>query len=160
MAEIDDAEREMARADYIAQIAEAAQFQQRQLTLVDRGLQSLMLINGGALIALFTLLGSKAQLHVDHRLLWASFTLFAAGLAATVVSNFAAFFAQGFYYQSTQHQAWNAQKRVHALPEAHDVQTPYKRGDIAEVVGIGAAIVALAGFIAGCAFAFAGVVPA
>ncbi|WP_174286627.1 hypothetical protein [Sphingomonas bacterium] len=160
MADANDAARAIARLDYEALTAEAAQFQQRQLALVDRALQSLMLINGGALVALFTLIGSKASLHVHTQTLWDSFVLFAAGMCCTLLANFAAFFAQGLYYQSSQFQAWNAQQRAHDVPETHDFKSPHRAGDRSEIIGIFAAFAALAAFITGCAFAFAGVVPA
>ena len=152
----------IAALDYAAYSAEASDRVKHEILLVDRGIQGLMITNGGALVALFTLLGSKAQFHVIPTYLWSAFASFAFGIALAMLANLAAFLSQGFYYQASQFQAWDAQRAMHGQAATRIGQTKaiFKSGQSAECGGIAAAIVALLSFIIGCGFALIGVLPA
>ena len=156
-----DARREIAKLDYAAQSAEAAERVKHQVMLVDRGLQGLLFINGGALVALFSLIGSSAHLQLKLDFVWAAFAMFAAGLVFSLVSNFAAFLSQGFFHAASQYTAWEAQRFIFGLDAAYadNVARSYQRGRIAELSGVVAALAALIAFIVGCGLALAGVLP-
>lgn len=157
----DDDHAVVARLDYDAAIADAAERVKYQVALVDRGLQGLMLINGGALVALFTLLGSKAPVHLDARLLWCAFGFFALGLALTLLANLAAFLSQGAFYTVSIMEAWDAQNALSgvAAQRSDAIQAAHRTGLHAQYAGIAVATLALFAFCLGCALAFAGVLP-
>lgn len=153
--------RRIAELDYASQTAEAAERLKFQISLVDRGIQSLMLINGGALVALFTLLGSKAPIHLDTRLLWLAFAAFAGGLALTLLANLGAFVSQWQYYVTCQYAAWDAQKIMVSAPSTYDtaIVRAASIGFVAQMAGTVSAVLALVAFVVGCGLAFAGVLP-
>ena len=156
-----DPEREMARLDHEAMTAEATERLKHQVGFVDRGLQGLTLINGGALVALIAMLGGNAHLRITARSLWGAFGMFALGLTLALLANFAAYLSQGFYYQVTQFEAWDAQRRMHGLAAERRaaVVKAHRRGQHAEFGGVAAALLSLFVFILGCALALSGVAP-
>jgi hypothetical protein len=156
-----EARREIARLDYAAQTAEAAERVKHQILLVDRGLQGMLLINGGALVALFTLIGSNAHLRLVPLFVWSSFGAFAAGILLSLLANLGAFISQGQYHATAQFTAWEAQRVMQDLPSGYADQaaSAYRFGRQAEIAGIVAALLALVAFVAGCGLALAGVLP-
>ena len=160
MADADDAARRaIAALDHQFYASEAAERLKHQVALVERGLQSLMLVNGGALVALFALIGSSARLAIHPRYLWAAFAFFALGLVFTMLAHLGAFLSQGFYAQATMVQLWDAQREMHGLAPTRDPAGPHRKGRHAELGGIVAALLALRGFVIGCGLAFVGVLP-
>ncbi|WP_010186020.1 hypothetical protein [Sphingomonas sp. PAMC 26605] len=157
----DDIASATARLDYEAAIADASERVKYQVALVDRGLQSLMLINGGALVALFTLLGSKAPPHFDARLLWYAFGFFALGLAMTLLANLSAFLSQAAFYAVSMMEAWDAQRAIGGLAAERttDMHRAHRGGLHAQYAGVATAALALFAFVLGCGLAFAGVLP-
>lgn len=61
------------------------------------GLRSILLLSGGAIVSLFTLLGHAENLAFNGQLLWSAFALFAASLACAMVATFLAFFSQNSF---------------------------------------------------------------
>lgn len=99
-------------------------------------LRGLMIVNGGAIVALFTFIGETAA-EFDRTLIWRAFFAFAMGLAFTLAATIAGYFSMGNAYQDRSRGAnwW-------------------------ENLGIGLVILAMAAFLLGSGFALAGVMPA
>lgn len=150
---------EIARLEYETLRADAEKRIGYQVDLAQSALKTLTLANGGAIVALFTLLGNldKAKLAIDPNLIWWAFAAFVIGLIATFISYFGAFFSQGFYMVSSAQEAWEKQSHMLGLPAEFDHQSPYKKGNVAEKTGIAAAMLGLLGFIAGSGIALAAV---
>lgn len=154
-----DAAKTIAELEHPALAAEANERLKHQITLVDRGVQSLMLVNGGAMIALFSLLG-KTGVAIRPDWLWLAFGFFAAGLVCTLAATMAAFLSQQKFYLATVHQLWDTHRVIAGEPKVADTKGLMKRGNSAMTAGIVAACFALLNFCIGCGFAFAGVIPA
>lgn len=114
--------------------------------------KGLTLVNGGAIVALFTLVGSGA-ISVDAGAIWRAFTAFVIGLAMALSSNICGYYGQAYYLQLSLEQLWNAQDRMHGREGGRSLERSNKRGTISEYLGIGTAITSLVAFVAGAAFA-------
>lgn len=142
------AARSISEKDHSAFLAEAADRLKFQVEFAQSALRNLLLVNGGAVLALLTALGNS-QMNPDARGLWWAFSWFGIGLASSLIAFFAAFFSQYFFYNGTVLQAWNAQREVHELPPAHDAMPQFLLGDRFLVVGVICAVVSLVAFIVG-----------
>ncbi|WP_336974166.1 hypothetical protein [Sphingobium aromaticiconvertens] len=120
-------------------------------------LQALTLINGGALVALFTFVGSSTAVRFDMSALWVAFAAFATGLVFNLLAFLGAHLSQDYFYVSAQWSAWNAELRMDGLPESYDAVSPARIGTRAQIAGIASGIVSLIAFIVGCGFALSGV---
>lgn len=122
--------------------------------------KSLMIVNGGAIVALFTLIGNS-DLAVDKFWLWWAFLTFAIGLGATLLSNFGAYVTQSAYWQHDMSGAWNAQEQMHGRPPkwVKEVAHSSSLGTMFEWGALGSAILALAAFLVGSWCALKAVIP-
>jgi hypothetical protein len=143
-----DVERTMAAQDYADFKEQVVGHQRMQAEFAQAALRGLTLINGGAIVALFTLLGS-ASTSANPDAIKGAFAFFSGGLLFALLSTMSAFFAQSFHFQAATAQMWNAQERAHGVEGSRDAQTPHRRGSVAEWFGIGAAFASLSLFIGG-----------
>lgn len=149
---------EEARLNYERLSADVIERMRIQTELAQGVLRGLTLGNGGAMIALFTFIGNGGPaLHIDQRMIWWAFVAFAVGLTATFIAAMGAYFSQSFYLVSSVYESYTKQAEMLGRTSDYDHMTPYERGSIAEWTGVSAAFVALAGFVAGCVCALAGV---
>jgi hypothetical protein len=65
-----------------------------QMELAHGVLRNLLLVNGGAIVALFTFIGDTDRAY-EPRGIWWAFTCFAAALVATLVASILGYFPQG-----------------------------------------------------------------
>lgn len=115
-----------------------------------------MIVNGGAVIALFTFMGSgKGQF--DETKLWWAFSLFVIGLVLTLLATTLGFVAQGFYMNFSFTEAYRAQARMMGREPQPEDRKLIKIGDIFEYSGVVAAFCSLASFGAGSACAIGAV---
>lgn len=142
---------------YEAQNAEAAERLKFSISLAQSGLQALTLINGGALVALFTLVGSATGLKFDLSSLWWAFSMFATGLVLNVLAFLGAHLSQDRYYEMAQCLAWDAQDALTGLTSSRDPMQSHRLGLLAQRCAIIAAILSLAAFITGSGFALSAV---
>ncbi|MGK2287295.1 hypothetical protein [Pedomonas sp. V897] len=150
-----------ARLNYEALSADASKRIDYQVGYAEQGLKGLMLVNGGAIVALFTFIGNEAPVALDTVKVWWAFRCFSAGIVFTLSAYFAAFFSQGQYYLSSQYEAWNwGQKMLTGVDGNYKHKRPFRIGKWCEVLGAVAALAALVAFIAGASFALKGVLPA
>lgn len=158
---LSDTRRAAARQNYDALTAEAMLRLQFQVSFAEQALKGLMLVNGGAIVALYTVIGNSGAVSLDVGRLWAAFGCFVAGLVLTLLAYLGAFASQNFYYISSQLEAWN-----HLIATqsdklgTHDHLTPYRQGYWAQIAGVGCASLGVLAFLIGAGFALAGVLPA
>lgn len=152
-------QQEYHRLSYEAATAEAAERIRFSVEFAQRGLQSLTLANGGALIALFTFVGNSGAIKLNVNALWWAFALFALGLASNLVAFIGAHLSQDEYYNMAQVQAWKAQAQMIDTVYSEDELKHHARGAKWQMLAMICALLALASFIAGAAFALAGVTP-
>ena len=155
-----DINKEIAKLDYEALQADTAERVRIQTEFAHSVLRGLTLGNGGAIVALFTFIGNAdAAARYDPPLIWWAFASYLIGLVATFAAAFGGFFAQAFYMDSSISESWTKQAEMFETGQAWDHETPYKRGELSERLGIGAAVIGLLGFAVGSGFALAGVLP-
>jgi len=152
------ARRHAAALDYDLAKADILERLKFQASFADAAWRSLALVNGGAIVALFTFIGN-ARPKIDHSLIWAGFVCFAFGLALNIVSIMGGFLAQAFYMKATTSSAWNKQTEMHGYePQYVELQQREQTaGDRWEIVAIAAAVLSLIAFIIGAACALGGV---
>jgi len=132
---IDENARAVALQEYEAQTSEAQARVQYQIEYAKTLLNSLMLGNGGAILALLTFIGNTGS-KVAPAMMHNAFGLYATGLAFVFVAYIGAFFSQFFFYNAAQFMAWNAQAQANGLEPGYNVGPEGMRGNIAMGVGI------------------------
>jgi hypothetical protein len=127
-----------------------------QESLADACFRSLVLVNGGAIIALFTLIGSNAQIakSAPGPSLGIAFGAFALGLATTVGAIIAGYFMQVKYALVTTYQMWNKECEILGGEQVHNVEVPFKWGVRWGWTAIALVLLALLSFVTGAAFCF------
>ena len=140
--------RSISDKDYSAFLAEGQDRLRYQVDFAQAVIRNLLLVNGGAVLALLTALGNSS-IHHDERGMWWAFFWFGGGLITALGAYFAAFYSQFFYYNGTMYQAWNAQRTAHDLKQAHDPMPQFKRGDLALTLGVCATSLSLCAFVLG-----------
>ena len=153
--ELERINREIALEDYRAYVEEGSQRLGFQVDYSQAGLRNLQLVNGGAVIALLTILGNTS-VEFDYRSLWWAFFWFGLGLALSLTAYFGAFFSQHFFMQQTFMQAWDAQARARGIVRSTDHIKSFRRGNIALGLAIIFAVVSLACFVTGSFVALEG----
>lgn len=145
------------KRDYEQQSREAEQRLAFAIGFAQSGLQALTLVNGGALVALFTFIGSASAVRFDFPLIWIAFAAFAAGLVCNMGAYLAAHLSQDQFYLSAQYAAWKAEQELMGRVVTHDPYVPLRRGQHAQLFAIAGAILSLLCFLIGTGFALAGV---
>jgi predicted RNase H-like HicB family nuclease len=153
---VSTARRAIGRTDYEAFIQESSERLRYQVEFSQSALRNLHLVNGGAIIALLTVVGNSV-IEYDVRSLWWAFLWFGVGLVASLSAYFGAYFSQANFMNVAVQQAWNAQATSHDLPEPYSLEPEMSRGNIALWGGIGAALTGLASFIIGAFVALGGI---
>lgn len=142
--------------DYAAQTAEAAERLKASLSLATSGLQYLTAVNGGAMIALFTLIGS-GKVKFDMSGLWIAFAFFAAGIVFSLSAYLFGHLAQDQFYLAAQSHAWNAQAILAGRAPVYDELKHKTRGSRLLIAAVSVAVLSLVGFIIGASATFASV---
>lgn len=147
--------------------ADAAERVRQQHSLSEKGLGSLLIANGGALIGLFTFVGNavgkEAAISFDLTLIWASFWAFSAGVALTLSAYLLAFLSQDRFYFQSMHEAERWQRSLAAGVADQDVDAERRANSLGMKFyngGIVCAAIAIFAFMIGCGLALAGVLPA
>lgn len=157
----DEQKREIARLDYEILKADAAERLKYQVEFGQSIFRGLLLINGGAIIALFTFIANivgKPGMAIAVGRLWWAFSFFTAGLIFTILATIAAFYSQLFFAHTGMREAWSKQaEMVGAEKSGFDSQTPFAQGQLALIGVITSVFIALAAFIVGAGFALHGV---
>jgi hypothetical protein len=135
-----------------------------QVSFSETVFRNLILVNGGAVIGLFTFIGNVSDenfiFRLNERLLWFSFGGFCCGVFLALLSAFGAFFSQKFFYESAMNELWMIQTFNQTGNVGEDGRiTPARRGDIALSLGVVSAILSTMAFITGAALALWAVLP-
>ena len=119
-----------------------------QESLAQACFRSLVLVNGGAIIALFSLIGSNAAIarQVSGLQLWFAFAAFAAGLSATIIANLAGFFMQAHYGSATERRMWNKELELGGREPIYDADSCLAAGDRWQRTGTWSIAISLALF--------------
>ncbi len=146
----------MADRVYAANIADAAERVKIQAAIADRALQSLMLANGGAMVALFSFVGSEHAIRFDAVGLKLAFVIFAIGIGMTLAAHVLAFVSQDRFYLASMLEV----KRAKAIiadgtpnPDQTEALRAQMQGQISYIIGLLVAAAATGCFIGGCWFA-------
>jgi hypothetical protein len=157
VSELTDQERARLERIYREQIAEGLERVKFATEFAQAGLKALVLANGGAIVALFTFLGN-AKPHVDAVATWKSFGAFAAGLVAVLIAHLGAHISQNHYYFASTHIAWDADALLRGQPAQEKGRRQFLIGNVFQQGAGVFAVLSLAGFVAGSAYALAGVI--
>src|SRR5438552_5652155 len=103
---------ELAKADFLERLRFQADF-------AKVAWQSLSLVNGGAIVALFTFIGN-ARPALDQHLIWTGFGCFAFGLAINIASILFGFMSQAYFMRATAFGGWNEQAKMHGHPPRYE----------------------------------------
>lgn len=151
-----------------AAYADAAERVRFQASFAEKLLNALMIANGGAIIGLFTFLGNLigkqgSPIHVSVVPIWAAFVCFVLGLALTLAAHIMAFLSQQMFY-------FQAMEEVDRFDRAIVMDEPQmdRSAEIAHnssgnrhyARGMAMAGVGIILFVAGCASALIGLLPA
>jgi hypothetical protein len=142
--------------DYAAAINELAARLGYQIDFAQSALKSLLFVNGGAILALLTMIGN-ASATFDSRAIWWSFFWYSSGLVVVLLAYFGAFISQFFFMDVTTKEAWNAQLRRDGLPTKYDLLSPQRWGNFAFLMAACCATLALGCFVIGSFVALGGI---
>lgn len=148
-----------AKHDYETHRAESVDGIRYQVDFAQSLLQKLLLVNGGAIIALLTFIGN-AKKSIDFNCLWYGFAGFSFGIVCALIAYFGAFFSQLQFMSVTVDQMSNAQHRMYGREEPvtnHELERVSRNGNLALWLGVVLASLSLAGFIAGAFYALDGI---
>lgn len=159
MTDFDERQVEMARLDYEFYKQEFSDRLRIQETLGTAGLKALMLVNGGALIALFTFIGNSGAggtiTNVDN--VWQGFAAFVGGLVAAVAAHITAYFMQANFGYATTYEMWNSQAKALRMEPKHDGDPSFRVGTTYMIVTVILILISLLLFCIGSGLALAGV---
>ncbi|MFZ0268356.1 hypothetical protein [Caulobacter sp.] len=148
---------------FAAETAEMADRLRYQVQFADSALKSLMLMNGGAIVGLFTFIGNTAGKHAAITLkgapLWWAFGSFVLGMVLAMLSNIGAFLSQDFFANATGREREETLIRLRGDNRVWKPPTVFMRAGIAaQFGGIAAAILSLCVFAFGCWCALSAVI--
>lgn len=162
--ELADIHCEIAKLDYENLKQEAVDRLKFQVEYSQGIMRALTLVNGGAIVALFTFIGSLgADGAVTYQPVWIwwAFAAFAAGLTLSILSGFGAFFSQYWFAMATTNEMWMKQvEMLGGIPDPEFLagrDREFARGNWAIGFGVLAACLSLAAFVTGSWLALKGV---
>lgn len=128
------------------QAAEALARLQHTVSYAQGGLNASVLINGGALIGLFTLVAPHRELAA--KLLPSGFA-FSAALLLTMLGWIFATISQDQFQISCTVRSWNEENAALGIEERHDELRPYKIGAWTMYAGYASIFLSVVAFVAG-----------
>ena len=151
-----DPEKAISQENYQEFLAEASDRLRFQVDFAQSEMWNLLLVNGGGILALLTLIGNSA-VEFSADAIWYAFLWFALGLALSLAAYFCAFMSQYFFLRSTSAQAWNAQQIFHGQQPKYNFQKDDDFGDLAAFIGLGACFFSLICFVIGAFVSLSGI---
>lgn len=148
---------EFARADAMERV-------KAQLALADAAIKSLILANGGAMVALFTFIGSMTAkpgaMSFGAGNIWYAFASFVGGLVMALLCYICAFVSQDRFYNQSMREVWRHQDGldVGVVTQPSPTERRLNRaGMTAYAFGLLFALASTVAFAAGSGFALGGV---
>ena len=117
------------------------------------GLRSLLLLNGGAVVSLFTVLGHYAEIGVRADRLWLSFACFVVGLVLNMVGLLFGFLSQNEFAAAEYTEATRAYFEATIGIEQPHMTRSTKNGTWQWITAISLVVASLIAFVCGSAFA-------
>jgi hypothetical protein len=156
--DLTEAQRHVAQLDYELTRQDALERLRFQAEFSQSAWKGLTLVNGGAIIALFTFIGNYHH-GTDPTRIWAAFACFAGGLALNLASIMTGFLSQSYFMKSDVSALWNKQAEMHGYePQHRETQgREFGMGNLWWRIAVGACSLSLAAFIVGSGLALAGV---
>ena len=111
------------------------------------GLNALILINGGALVGLFTLIAPQRDLAAK---LWPSGLAFSAALFFTMLAWLFTTISQDQFQLCCTARAWNAEKEAEGNEPDEDETRPMKWGNRFMCTAYGSVVLSIVAFVIGC----------
>lgn len=143
-----ESQRAAVEKDYHGFLKESEDRLRYQIEFAQAALRNLLLVNGGAILAMLTALGNSAMDHDSRGMFW-SFVWFGVGLSAALLAYFCAFYSQLYFYNAATYQTWNSQAQAHKLDARYDHSADFTRGNLALVIGAILASLSLVTFVVG-----------
>lgn len=148
----------MDREELIRDIeSETAESMERLRTAADlakSGLHTLTIVNGGALVALFTLIGT-GRLPFATGPLWSSFGAFVLGIAASLVAFLAGHASQNQFYLVSAHRSHNLAAELAGREPTAEVNSALKLGKTCLTIAVVSAAASIVMFVIGAGLALA-----
>lgn len=149
--------RKIAELDYESAKQEVYERIKFQVDFAQSGLKNLIIINGGAIIALFTVLGHNG-IDISQKIIWWSFLSFSIGITASICAYVAAFYSQLHFMNSTIQEMWNSQAKMFGRTAACDISVDHGKGMNALKAGVVSMFTSLLAFIMGAGFSLSAVI--
>lgn len=160
--EIDERIRDVNWRDYAEHQKEVAARLQYQFEYAQSALRTLVLVNGGAIIALFTFIGNE-KAAFDRDGLWLSFAWLVVALFCSLFAYFGAFFSQASFMQHSAYCAQGSREAAGGLnPDPHRRENERKarrNGNWFMVIGLASSFASLGFFALGAWAALSAMVP-
>lgn len=119
-------ERQIARMDAEAKIADAAERLRFQQQCALAAVRALTLVNGGAILALLTFIGNN-DARYDTTALKAAITGYVVGLAFALSTYVLAYHSEAWNRDCDTSDAWNYQDDMRQLPRRHEAVASKER---------------------------------
>lgn len=134
-----------------------------QQSFSEEALKALLLVNGGAMVALFTLVGAIGSkgvpLHLVPSRIWVSFFAFTGGLFVTLLTYLLAFLSQAGAYTAAMLDFGNKLRMATGGEPEFDVNKEVKRTGRIWIAAICVAVLSAVLFVVGAGFALSGFLP-
>lgn len=140
--------------DMASETAESMERFKVAAELAKAGLHTLTIVNGGALVALFTLIGT-GKLAFATFPLWSAFSAFVLGIAAALVAFLAGHASQNEFYVTSAWKAQNLAAELAGREATNDVAASHAQGSRYLNVAISAAALSILLFVTGSGLALA-----
>jgi hypothetical protein len=143
----------LAALDYDDRRQEVADRLRYQIDFLQTVFRTLSLMNGGSIVALFTLLGTgKVPFAMTY--IWWAFGGFAIGLLFNIVAVVFAFLSQFHYKTGAIRAAVNARHEMHCQTPPHELTAHWEDADTYLALSLAAIGLSLIGFLGGAALSF------
>ena len=149
MGETSDSIREQASGEATRRWEEAAERLKFATEYAHAGLKGLFLANGGAILALLTILGNAKVPHLAKHGIFCAFVCFTLGLSAVLAAYIMGYVSHASSMQATFARHMNALQTAEGVPENSDSTGHDRHANWAENLGFFFVVVSLALFISG-----------
>lgn len=148
-------QKELAHQSYFEHLEEASKHLQLQAEFGLSALKNAVLVNGGATIALMTLVGSDSAT-LEHSSLVNSIGSFAIGLVLAMLGMVSASTSQSYFFAYWKGLAWESQATANGMKVEAADRKDLKRGNTFLFVANSGAVFSIGSFVLGAIFGVGG----
>ena len=146
--QLNSIDRKIAREDFEVYFDDARARLGHAVTLAQGAIRSLVLVSGGAILSLLTLVGNSS-VEVEKVALYWAFFWFGGALVTGLLSSILAAVSQINYMMSSTEEGWKAQAESYGKAYPNDGTNDDRLGDRATLFALSSAIFSLILFIVG-----------